>query len=80
MIKVKGIYDGSKVVLLEPVSLQPNTPVEVIIPEKEQIYWQRLNETGLIKELRSHSEEDISHEPVSTTGTPISQTIIEERR
>ena len=80
MIKVKGIYDGSKVVLLEPVSLQPNTPVEVIIPEMEQIYWQRLNESGLIKELRSQSEDDISYEPVSTTDTPISQTIIEERR
>jgi hypothetical protein len=80
MIKVKGIYDGSKVVLLEPVSLQPNTPVEVIIPEKEQIYWQRLNESGLIKELPSRSEENISYEPVSTTGRPISQTIIEDRR
>ena len=80
MIKIKGIYDGSKVVLLEPVSLQPNTPVEVIVPETEQIYWQRLNESGLIKEHRSHSESDSSNEPVSATGTPISETIIEERR
>jgi hypothetical protein len=67
-------------VLLEPVSLQPNTPVEVIIPETEQIYWQRLNESGLIKEQRSHSDTSISQEPVSTKGSPISQTIIEERR
>ena len=64
MIKVKGIYDGSKVVLLEPVSLQPNTPVEVLIPENEQIYWQQLNELGLVKEVRSQLIDDTSFKPV----------------
>ena len=34
MLKVKGIYDGAKVVLLEPVDLQPNTAVEVLIPDQ----------------------------------------------
>ena len=80
MIKVKGIYDGSKVVLLEPVSLQPNTPVEVLIPENEQIYWQQLNELGLVKEVRSQLIDDTSFKPVKTIGKPISHTIIEERR
>ena len=80
MLKVKGIYDGAKVVLLEPVSLLPNTPVEVLIPGKEQLYWQRLVELGLIKEIRSQSTEDLSFTPVHVTGVPISQTIIEERR
>jgi hypothetical protein len=80
MIKVKGIYDGSKVVLLEPVSLQPNTPVEVLIPEEEQIYWQRLNESGLIKEIRPQSSADISYAPVKSTGVSVSETIIKERR
>jgi hypothetical protein len=80
MKKIKGVYDGSKIVLLEPVSLQPNTPVEVLIPEEEQIYWQRLNELGLIKEVSSKSSDDISYTPVKTTGPPLSQTIIEERR
>ena len=79
-MKVNGMYDGTKVVLLEPVSLSPNTPVEVLIPEQEQIYWQKLIKEGLIKEIRSSSGEDISSTPVPITGTPISETIIEERR
>jgi hypothetical protein len=80
MVKVKGIYDGTKVILLEPVSLLPNTPVEVLIPENDQLYWQRLVELGLIKEIHSQSTEDLSFAPVQVTGVPISQTIIEERR
>jgi hypothetical protein len=80
MVKVKGIYDGTKIVLLEPVSLLPNTPVEVLIPEMEQIYWQRLLELGLIKEIRSQSSESLSITPIRVAGKPVSQTIIEERR
>ena len=44
--KVKGIYDGAKVILLEPLAIPPHTPVEVWITEgtldAEQVYWQRL--------------------------------------
>jgi hypothetical protein len=80
MLKVKGIYDGLKIVLLEPVSLLPNTPVEILIPEQEQTYWQRLIEMGLIKEVRALPLEDLVVTPVNITGSPISQTIIEERR
>lgn len=80
MLKVKGVYDGSKIVLLEPVSLQPNTPVEVLIPEDEQIYWQRLTELGLIKEVRSQLNTGQTFSPIHVVGTPLSQIIIEERR
>lgn len=80
MLKVKGIYDGAKIVLLEPVSLLPNTPVEVLIPEQEQAYWQQLIELGLVKEVRTPPTEDQPFTPVRVTGDPISQTIIEERR
>lgn len=81
MMKVKGIYDGTKIVLLEPVSLLPNTPVEVLIPEQEHVYWQRLIELGVIKEVRSQStDDDTSFAPVQVTGVPVSQTLIEERR
>jgi len=85
MLKVKGIYDGTKIVLLDPVSLQPNTAVEVLIPdqatEPENAYWQQLIELGLIKEIRtSPTDERSPFKPVQITGTPLSQTIIEERR
>jgi hypothetical protein len=80
MLKVKGIYDGAKIVLLEPVSLSPNTPVEILIPEPEQLYWQRLIELGLIKEVRTQPINDESFVSIRVIGEPISQTIIEERR
>ncbi len=80
MLKVKGIYDGNKIVLLEPVSLLPNTPVEVLIPEQERIYWQRLVELGLIKEVRPLPTDESPFAPIRVTGAPVSQTIIEERR
>ncbi len=33
MLKVKGVYDGVRVILLEPVTLLPDTKVEVLIPD-----------------------------------------------
>jgi hypothetical protein len=80
MLKVKGIYDGTKIVLLEPVSLLPNTPVEVLIPEQEEIYWQRLVQLGLIKEVRSLPTDESPFTSVRVTGAPVSQTIIDGRR
>jgi len=35
MLRIKGIYDGQKVVLTEPVTLPSNTAVEVIITDPE---------------------------------------------
>lgn len=80
MLRVKGIYDGAKIVLLEPVSLLPNTPVEVLIPEQEEIYWQRLVELGLIKEVRPLPTDESPFTPIRVTGAPVSQTIIDGRR
>ena len=31
MKHIRAIYDGQRVVLLEPVDLPPNTPVEVVV-------------------------------------------------
>jgi hypothetical protein len=84
MLKVKGIYDGEKVVLLEPLPLPPNSAVEVLVSEQaidmEQVYWQRLIGLGLIKEVRPRPTDDRVFTPVRVTGAPLSQTIIGERR
>ncbi|MGA9350851.1 MAG: hypothetical protein WBW48_18895 [Anaerolineae bacterium] len=84
MLRVKGVYDGTKVVLLEPLPIPPHTTVEVLIAEEpidtERVYWQRLIDQGLIKEVRSQPTSEQPFEPIRVTGTPISQTIIEERR
>ena len=85
MVKVKGVYDGAKIVLLDPVSLPPNTAVEVLIPdpstEPERAYWLRLTELGLIKEVRAVlSGERPPYTPVDAPGDPLSRTIIEDRR
>ncbi len=84
MLKVKGVYDGAKVVLLDPLPIPPHTTVEVLIvgetTDTEWIYWQRLIDLGLIKEIRPQPAAEQPFEPIRVTGTPISQTIIEERR
>jgi hypothetical protein len=84
MLRVKGIYDGKKVVLLDPLPLPPNSAVEVLVPEQavdmEQVYWQRLISLELIKEVRPQPTDDVAFTPVHVTGAPVSQTIIEERR
>ena len=84
MLKVKGVYDGTSVILLEPVTLSPDTKVEVWIPdtpgEAEQAYWQRLIELGLLKQIRPRSVPSRPFTPVHVSGSPLSQTIIDERR
>ena len=85
MLRIKGIYDGQKVVLSEPVMLPANTAVEVIFAdpavEKEQAYWQRLIEQGLVKTVRPERRAPRqAPAPASIAGEPISETIIAERR
>ena len=84
MLRVKGIYDGQKVVLTEPISLPANTAVEVIIDEpeneRELIYHQRLVKLGLLKERPEPADESTVYTPVQVKGMPLSQTIIEDRR
>ena len=84
MLKVKGVYDGTKVVLSEPLPLPPNSPVEVIIlepsTERENAYWRKLLDMGLIKSIPPRTRQELDFRPVPVTGDPVSQTIIEERR
>ena len=84
MLKVKGVYDGTKVVLSEPLPLPPNSPVEVLIlepsEEQETAYWQKLLDMGLIKRILPRAGSEIEFSPVTITGEPISKTIIEDRR
>jgi hypothetical protein len=92
---IKGIYDGNKVILQEPVSLPANTEVEVYIPdigddalsstygslkEREATFWQKLLEMGLIKKVVSRPKNFRPFTPVPVQGKPVSETIIEERR
>ncbi len=84
MLKVKGIYDGTHVILSEPLPIPPNSAVEVLILEPstdvEVAYWQQLLSLGLIKRVHSQPTKEHPFTPVQVTGAPISQTIIEERR
>ena len=84
MYKVKGIYDGKKVVLLEPLPIPPNTSVEVSVTEEaldpEQVYWQQLVERGLIAKVHPLPMSEEPVDPVHASGRPVSEIIIEERR
>jgi len=84
MLRVRGVYDGTKVVLLDSLPIRPHTTVEMLIVkptiDAEQVYWQRLIDLGLIREVRLQPTAEQPFEPVRVTGTPISQTILEERR
>ncbi|TEU14705.1 MAG: hypothetical protein E3J21_15055 [Anaerolineales bacterium] len=86
MVKIKGVYDGEHVRLLEPVHLIPDTPVEVLIPEsageesQERAFLERLVEEGLLLAKEVSWPEEAPFEPVPIEGPPLSQTIIEERR
>ena len=86
MIKIKGVYDGEHIRLLEPVHLVPDTPVEVLIPEsageesQERAFLERLIEEGLLLAKEVSWPEEAPFEPVPIEGPPLSQTIIEERR
>ena len=84
MWMVKGIYDGTKVVLSEPLPLPPNSPVEVLIleasAEKETAYWRKLLDMGLIKSILPRPQTEAEFTPVAAVGDPISQIIIKERR
>lgn len=85
MVRVKGIYDGEKVLLLEPLDLPVNSTVEVIVPEtpmeqQEQSYWQYLLDMGLITEVNLRPVKPKSSRLLVISGKPVSETIIEERR
>ena len=86
MTKIKGVYDGKHVRLLEPVHLTPDTPVEVLIPEsageesQERAFLERLAKEGLLLAEEGSWPEEAPFEAIPIEGPPLSQTIIEERR
>ncbi|MBX3000791.1 MAG: hypothetical protein KF893_19880 [Caldilineaceae bacterium] len=85
-IRVKGIYNGKTIELLEPVTIAPDTEVEILIPElqsqaaKEQEFLTQLLERGLITHIPTGKPRDAHFQPVRVQGKPVSETIIEERR
>jgi hypothetical protein len=84
-MRVQGIYDGEKIVLVEPLPLPPNSRVEVIVPGSrdsiEESYWEKLAGMGLVMPAPTDAPEaGETFEPVSIEGEPVSRTIIENRR
>lgn len=90
MFKVKGVYNGVTVDLLEPVSIPVNTAVEVMIeaPQKSalsakeahQALLEHLFEIGMITHIPSGEFDLTPFEPIVVPGKPVSETIIEDRR
>lgn len=84
MIRVRGIYDGKHVRLLEDLDVPPQTEVEVLVSDadsgREDDHWQRLIDAGVIAERPHPDDLDDSFEPIPNGGEPISDTIIRERR
>ena len=83
MKHIRAIYDGERVVLLEPVDLPPNTPVEVVVRDTaaiEQQVLEALKARGLIRSTAPLANTLVPFTPVTVEGLPVSQTVIEERR
>lgn len=84
MIRVRGIYDGKQVRLLEDLDVPPETEVEVLVSAtddgRDDDHWQRLIDAGVIAARPHPNDLDDSFEPIPNLGEPISDTIIRERR
>jgi hypothetical protein len=90
MMRVRGVYDGVSVRLLEDVDIAPDTEVEVLVPkqvpgpqtgeQRDDAFWQQLIDSGLISSRPRPELIDDSFEPIPNPGEPISDTIIRERR
>ena len=89
MFKVKGMYNGVTVDLLEPVSIPRNTEVEVRIEsvpksasydkDAHRIFLEHLLEIGMITHIPSGEVDPTPFEPMVIPGKPISESIIEDR-
>ena len=83
MRRIKAIYDGQQVVLLEPVDLPPNTPVHVVVLDDmaaEQQVVDALHDLGLLAGTAPPVNTLTPFAPVRIDGPPLSETVIEERR
>jgi hypothetical protein len=57
MKRVRAIYDGKQIRFLEPISIPPDTPVEIIVPENEEDPWSELGEDALDLGITDLAEE-----------------------
>ena len=84
MLQVKGVYKKRRIKLFEELQLPADTSALITVwqeNEREEVaYWQRLNETGLLMATPELNQILPPFTPVSVTGGPVSQTILEERR
>lgn len=84
MLRVRGTYDGGKVVLVEPLPVPAQTPVDVLVPEPgadtERLYWHCLAEKGLVLRHRQPQPSGEGFSPIVVSGEPVSATVIAERR
>ena len=83
MRHIRAIYDGQRVVLLEPVELPPNTPLDVVVVDDamaEQRVVEALHAQGLLDNTERPANTLLPFTPVTIQGAPLSQTVIEERR
>ncbi len=84
MLRVKGTWDGEKIVLVEPLPVPAQTPVEVLVAESaeddEQQYWDLLAELGIVLEHRTGVSPAEDAALIHIDGEPLSATIIRERR
>ncbi|MBI1299029.1 hypothetical protein GC175_29210 [bacterium] len=86
-IRIKGIYNGKTIDLLEAVTIPPDTEVEVLVPEtvptrKERLQQQMqdLINSGVLTHAAVDRPRELDFQPVTIAGKPVSETIIEERR
>lgn len=83
MVRVRGIYDGKNILLLEALPVPPDTEVEVVVPDplqQEKTYWQQLKAAGLVRERRRRPPRERNFTPIRIEGEPLSQTVIDNRR
>jgi hypothetical protein len=86
-IRVKGIYNGKTIDLLEAVTIPADTEVVVLLPEtvptrKERLkqQLQDLVDSGVITHTAVELPRELDFHPITVAGKPVSETIIEERR
>ena len=91
MNKVRGIYDGKAIQLLEPVDWAPNTEVEIVLDlngsdeidetrAKRRALQRKMLAAGVISRILPENVPVQRFERTTITGKPISQTVIEDRR
>ena len=82
MRHIKAVYNGRQVVLLEPVDLPPDTPLDIVALDAEAVeqhVLEALKEQGLIRTTAPPANRLVPTTPIRVAGPPVSQTVIEDR-